>query len=342
MIDMIYNNETQQMKNIINAKSIVQNFSYKIRNDLNSKHFFENIVKNIRNYASLERMEKYYFEKDLIAMREVLHLLYSGLQSIDYIKRKTAQEMIKACNVFPDYIGKRMIMQISYIPLIDLFYEDFKYREFIDKKINLEVRNCGGTILEDQQERLFNKKSIFNNKFPKDEDFIDYKMRNNYVDILKQEYDDKRKEEISFALNILLLQYENSKNIEETSVLIGATYWENKQKVQSTKIQSFKDALEAMVCAFDKDKNEKINKLEIILNDKISQIINPIGIEELKLTVENEKGIIKLITKSPLENSHIEEITKIFIIKSKMELVKIILKQSSFNENFEFQCEIEL
>lgn len=342
MIDMIFNNETQQMKNIINAKNIVQNFSYKIRNDMNSKDFFENVIQKIKNYESLERMEKYYFEKDLIAMREVLHLLYSGLQSIDYIKTKTAQEMIKACNVFPDYIGRRMIMQISYIPLIDLFYEDLKYKEFINKKTNLEERNCGGTILEDQQERLFNKKSIFNNKFPKDEDFIDYKMRNNFIEILENKYNDKRKEEIANALNILLLHYENSKNIDETIVLIGATYWDNKQNVQSTRIQSFKDALEAMASVFEKDKNEKINKLEIILNGKLSQIIDPIGIEELKLTVENDRGIIKLKTKSPIENTHVEEITKIYIIKSKMELIKIVLKQSSFNEQFEFECEVEL
>jgi hypothetical protein len=82
MIQMIFNEEKEAMRVLINAKNRLQNFSYKLDHDLNSKDFFANVVENIRKFDSLsddvtaERMFKYHFINDLKEMREVLHLFF--------------------------------------------------------------------------------------------------------------------------------------------------------------------------------------------------------------------------------------------------------------------------
>lgn len=348
MITMIFDKEKEQMKHLINAKNLLQNFSYKIQHDLNSKNFFENVVSNIKNYETLERMEKYHFENDIKEMREVLHLLYSGLQTDDYIKSKTSKEMIKCCNVFPDNIGKRMIIQISFIPLIDLFYEDLKYKQFIAEKLDVTKVCCGTNLLEDQRDRLFNKKSLSHKKFPKDEDFIDYKMKNDFISNLEEEYT-TRKEEIQTALSLLIAQYENSKDINKTILIIGATYWDNKQKVKSEKVMAFKEALEAMAKVFEKEEKDKLNILELLLKSKIEEIITPILIDEINISYSSSDGEeddnISFKTLNQLSNEQVQLITKIVIIKSKSQLTGIELIDSEKKEDkfeYTFICKIEI
>lgn len=343
MIQMIFEEEKKDMKTILNSKGLFQNFSYKIAKDLNSKHFFDNLISNIKNYKNLEHMQKYNFEKDLKEMREVLHLLYSGLQSDTYIKSKTSAEMIKSCNVFPDNIGKRMIIQISYIPIINLFYEDLMHQEFFSKKIDLLQVSCGKTMQEDQRERLFGK-GLFHKKFPKDEEFIDFSMRNEFITELEKEYIDTRKEEINTALNILLSQYEDSEDLDKTTLLIGATYWDNKKTVSSKQTLAFKSALEAMSQSFKEKDDSLLTRLTLILKDELSNITPEDNIESLiiELQKEGEDAKIYLKTIKPLENDEVDKITKLFIIKSKLELTKIVLLKSDSNLSFEFLCDIEL
>ncbi len=253
MIDSIFEKEKEQMNVIIQSRYIIQNITYKLTNDKNSISFFDNVIENVRGYESLERMEKYYFENDLKEMRQVLGLLYKSLQTDTYIKNKTAEEMIKCCNVFPDNIGKRTIILISYIPIIELFFEDLLYKEYFKNYVDLEKKMMGETQQEHQYSRLF-EESIFKKKFPKDDEFIDYSMRNDFTNKLKDEYEKTRKEEIKEAIDLLLKFYEESDNSEDNKLSIGSTYWEEKKRIQSKETKAFADAITLMSKAFAEKK----------------------------------------------------------------------------------------
>ena len=255
MISTIFDTEKDQMRTIIHASQVIQNFTYKITHDLNSTAFFKNVIENIKSYSSLERMEKYYFENDLKEMREVLHLLYRSLQADSIIKNKTAEELVRCCNIFPDNIGKRTIILISYIPILDLFYEDLQYQEYFKNRWDLEKNMMGQTILEDQNDRLFGD-SIFNKKFPKEDEFTDYNLRNKFVDKLEAEYKNGRQEEIKNGLNILLAHYGNKEDTDEVTVTIGSAYWEQKKKVRSEESKAFSDLINSMSKAL-KSKGDK-------------------------------------------------------------------------------------
>lgn len=329
MIQMIFDNEKKEMKNIIDSKNIIQNFSYKLEYDKNSKHFFKNIIQNIKSYDRLEIMEKYHFEKDLKEMREVLHLLYRGLMSEDKIKDKTAEELKKCCNIFPDNIGKRILRKISYIPLIDLMYEKILLKEYINKKIDVNKNFCGTTILEEQERKIFND----SNMFPKDEDFIDYDMRNKYIEKLESEKDDILKDE---ALQILINQYDKAEDIKSVEILIGAAYWEEKQNINRQTVESLKEAINKMSEAFKSKEKEKITELEKmlekILKNKILNI-NEFILKELSITIKDgELGEIKLITTRELSANEIEKIEKIIILYRNIELHRIKLIENNKNE----------
>lgn len=239
MIKTIFEQEKEKMKCILNAKQIVQNISYKMAHDLNCIAFFENIIENIKKYDSLERMDKIYFSDDLEEMRLILHLLYQSLQAIPNIKEKTADEIVKCCRTFPDNIGKRIIIQISYLPIMDLFYENFKYIEYIKKNVDFEETSIGQNILDYQQDRLFGK-SILNQKFPKDEEFLDYKMRNEFIRNLREEYEETRKQELESEINFMLDLYTKD---ETSKIAIGSHYWDNKNKTRSEQSKAFGESI---------------------------------------------------------------------------------------------------
>ncbi len=342
MIETIFNKEKEQIKHILNVRNIIQNISYKISNDLNSKYFFDNVINYIRNYDSLDRMIQYQFKRDLKEMREILNLLYAVLKNFEDTKNKAAEDIIKPRSIFPDNIGKRIISQISYIPILELFYKDLKYKEYIADKIDLQKKFCGDTPQENQRKKLFNRANPFNKKFPKDEDFIDYEMKNELIEIVEKEYE-KEKEEIKNSLNILLLQYENSTDINKTLLLIGAAYWENEKKSESSQFEALKKSMEAISKAFNQNEAEKLNTLEILLSQQILEIITPIAIDSLKISINKNGGLIELKTKMPISEKQLENILKIFIIKTKKELLHIkLLEPSLDNQNFKFSCDIEV
>jgi len=112
----------------------------------------------------------------------------------------------------------------------------------------------GLTYQEEQEQRLFSD-GLFSRKFPNDEDFIDYSMRNRYIKKLQKEYE-FRKDEIQRAIELLISQYKNSDNSEKTILAIGAAYWDNKQKVDVNTAREFKEIIDFMEASFGAKEKE--------------------------------------------------------------------------------------
>lgn len=256
MLMMMFEKEKEKLSAIINSKNVLQNLIYKLTHDLNSKDFFDNVVESVRNYDSLERMKAYDFRNDVKEMREVLHYLYRALQSDYYIKDKSSQELAKCCNVFPDHVGEKTIILLSYIPIIDLFEENLKYEEYFKNEVDLEREFMGQTYQEKQQSDLF-KKTIFSKTFPEDEKFIDYELRNKYVKHLKEEYQDSRKEEIQDAIALLLSHYDNAQDKKQNLIAIGSAYWDEKQQIKSAQMQKFASAIESISKSLTENEQSK-------------------------------------------------------------------------------------
>lgn len=363
MIETMFEKEKEQLSVIINSKSIIQNISYKLSKDKNSIDFFENLITNIKNYWNMdnnvtkERMHNYYFLNDLKEMYKILNFLNQSLRSVDLTKNKTAEEIAKCCSVFPDHIGERIIISLSYLPIINLFYEKIKYLNYVSSYVDLDKKTMGETVLEYQKDRLFNKDSLFGNKFPDDEDFIDYAMKNKYIDELKKEFNDTRSSELDEGINHLLPLYK-SDNLRESTLLIGMTYWDERTKVSSENSEKFKEAILALTMSFDKDKAEKIEKLETMFVSEIKSQLNK-DIVYIEIKEENKQSFIEIDPGDTsnkkesnqffmeidcgeiLSEEEIFSIQKIFILKKDYELTNVNL-HSSVDCQYIFKCKIEV
>ena len=245
MIEMMFNEDKENLRTIIHSKSVIQNITYKLKNDLNTKSFMDNVVDNIENYDSMERMKKYGFKNDLTEMREVLNLLYRGLQSIENTRNKTAAEIVECCSVFPDTIGERLMKQLAYIPIMDLFYEKILYEEYLKKYVKLDEESMGTTQLKHQRDKLF-KKTILSKLFPEDKEYINYELRNEYIEKLRKDYEGGRLKEIDDTLGILLTLYKNRSEGDKNILSIGITYWDKRNKLRLEEVEAFAEVIKAL------------------------------------------------------------------------------------------------
>jgi hypothetical protein len=128
----LFKNELEELSIIINSKTIIQNILYKLSHDRNVIYFLDNVVENAKKYDGLERMEKYYFNKELTEMYELLNNLIYVLLQESPTKNKTSVEILEPCSVLPDNGGLSLIRKLGYFPLIQLLEEKRTTEKYID------------------------------------------------------------------------------------------------------------------------------------------------------------------------------------------------------------------
>jgi len=258
----IFDNDNRNLGVLINSKNIFQNINYKLKKDRNCIHFFKNIVNNIKNYDKLKNMEQFYFDNDFNEIVPLLNKYAYALKSDLFFKTKNYNEFSKPCSLFPDHIGKSIITFLGYLPLLNTFNEKLTYIKYISKEIDLEKKFMGATYLEDQYEKLF-EKNIFSKRYPSDDDFIDYKLRNKYIKKLKKDVDiNKINESIDLMLNVF--KEKNDEEIKKIFFTMGCTYWEsitNNSNSNSDLMKTFNLFLEN----FKKEKEIKLERIKKIL-----------------------------------------------------------------------------
>jgi hypothetical protein len=273
MISGLFDKENKELQTIISQNQVIQNISHKLIHDKNSKDFFNKLIYNIENYESIERMDRVYFEKNFKEMFKTLYLFYKALTLNNKLKNLNSKEIKIPCRVFPDYIGQRFMILISNLPIMELFYEELKYKEIFNKYIGDSI-SCGETMEEMQNRRLFSKDSITYLKFADDKEFLNYELRDKYIDSIKEDYENDRKAVIQEGLNHLLEVYKTSNNIKDTKLLIGSTYWDEKKSLTSESAQKFKEAILALSSSMEKEKKVKLEKLSLVLKDEFEENIN--------------------------------------------------------------------
>jgi len=335
----IFEKEKEELKTIINTKTILQNIDYKLRNDKNVKLFMENLVENIKTYDDKdmnktdERMHNYYFKKDFEEMFELLLLYKYSFETVSTLKKYKGEDIAKCCNVFPDYIGEHIIRMFAYLPLMELFNKKIKYEDYINEKKDLNKKIFNQTPKEYQLERLFGE-NILNkrNIFKKAEDFIDYELKNKYIEKVEEKYEKEIKKDLKNNLDFFInkLSRDNTeKEIKQQEIYIGIAYWNESFATDDKMIESFKKVLNSIVGNLEKEKKKKYEFVEKVLkgiiknNDKIKKyLIN--DLIDLKIN-KDEKLIITLSYKE--ENLELEKIIKeieeIYIITTKVEVTDI-------------------
>lgn len=247
---MNYEQRLDDLITIQNKRSILSNFKYAIKKDENIFKLNKLILslKNADDIDSMERMDKYYFEKNLIGYQEILEKLF--LLSKNQIN-DNAFDLLKSCKVLPDYEGRTLLTILSYLPIVRLINQYLKYVE-INEKVNNHHKNKNeikaSWLKEDSN--MFRQDGLLKTRVP------NYIFEDEQLEIifLQEKIDSINIEELKNDISSLLEHMNENISVIE---IIGLELWES---------SIITDEIITVITS------EIINKSNLLLNENIDKI----------------------------------------------------------------------
>lgn len=234
MFDLSYQKEVDMMRGIINKAQVVTNTYYKLSNDANIKRYLEQAVNYAKSGGSRDKMgfnDHYFVIKQNDEVMRILGLLVSTLLEI-YID-KSGEELAEPRSIFPDHGGETLLRILGFMPLLQIVSEHVKFSEYLKLHYSDEDKD---SMLEFQRERLFSNRNLMRRyKFPNDDKFINYELRNEYTEKLKAEFDEKESELLG-QMHLIASALEDEPTLSNDSALkIGLKYWDTKREIKQSR-----------------------------------------------------------------------------------------------------------
>lgn len=249
MFDRLYQEEIDMMRGIINQKQVIQNTYYRMSHDSNLKRYLTQAVNYALSGGSREVMgfnDQYFVTKQNDEIMRIFHLLIASLLEI-YID-KSGDDIAKPCSMFPDHGGETLLRIIGFIPLLELVSEHIKFSEFINKHTSLDGQN---SMVEFQRNRLFSKsKFARGSKFPDDDRFTDYALRNEYIDELKVDFNE-REGELLQQMRLVAQMLEDEPTLSNDNALkMGLQFWDLKSAAKQSNDKKTAELFTNFITAF--------------------------------------------------------------------------------------------
>lgn len=307
--------------------------------DKNIRVFLDNLVQKANDYDTLEHMEKFYFSRDLKEAYSVLMSFRDLIKSSNTFKDKSSEKIRKQCTVLPDSSGKDVLYILGFLPLLIAIHEKDSLTKFFKKYINENKTDSELSDIEDaiqhQNEILF-KSKFLRKTIPNDKHLVDHKLKNKKIAFEKERYENDRKETLEFAINEYCDVAMKNNCSREFFIKAGMVYWKDLNTQKSELEESFTKILTTFVESIEKKNLEKINKINLILEDEILNLGSKYYTESdtrLEVKVEITKdGIIDIKSNIEFEDGHKEDIQNIIMVKSEFELHWLRLIEESVSE----------
>jgi hypothetical protein len=244
-----YSNEIQTIRGILNSKVVVQNTYYKLFNDANLHRYFRLALKYAKHGGSERELgfnDHYFLRKESRNVMQVLNLFLQLMLS-QYIE-ETSNDLEKPRKVFPDSGGQTVLKLLGFMPLLELVYQHINYQETIKNYMSDSDTDKMNELQEDctlREESLF-----FKGKFLRDQDFINYELRNRHAEVRKQDFQEKEADLLS-QMKLLSDHLSDSEGLFGNSMVQGKIYWDSvcKERLESDKqfTESLTQSLMALV-----------------------------------------------------------------------------------------------
>jgi hypothetical protein len=249
MFDRLYQKEIDMMHGLLNQKQTIQNTYHTMSHDENLKRYLKQAVNYAKSGGSREDMgfhDHYFIIKQNEDIMIVFNLLVASLLAV-YID-KSGEDIAEPCVMFPDQGGETLLRLIGFIPLLKLVSEHVKFTEFIKKHTSLDEKD---TMVEFQRERLFSKSQFMRRcKFPGDDKFTDYELRNEYIDSLKINFT-KREGELLQQMRSIALLFEDKPTLSNDNALrIGIQFWDQSRDAKQSYDKKEKEKFSSFITAF--------------------------------------------------------------------------------------------
>lgn len=249
MFNRLYQEEMDMMRGIIAQQRVIQNTYYRMSHDSNLKQYLTQAVNYAKSGGSREFMgfnEHYFVIKQNDDVMKIFHLLVASMLAI-FID-KSGDDIAKPCAIFPDYGGETLLRILGFMPLLELVSEHIKFSEFIKKHTSLDGE---GSIVEHQRERLFSRRKFSRGaKFPSDDKFTDYALRNEYIDALKVDFHEREGTLLEHML-LIAQTLENEPTLaNENALKMGSQFWDLKSAAKKSNDKKTTELFTSFITAF--------------------------------------------------------------------------------------------
>lgn len=249
MFDRLYQEEIDMMRGIINQKKVIQNTYHRMSHDSNLNHYLTQAVNYAKSGGSREIMgfnEQYFVIKQNDEVMRLFHLLIASL--LEIFIDKSGDDIAKPCFLFPDHGGETLLRIVGFMPLLELVSEHIKFTELINKHTSLDGQN---SMVEFQRKRLFSKnKFARGSKFPGDEKFTDYALRNEYIDALKVDFNE-RESSLLLEMSVVAQVLEKGPTLaNENSLKLGSQFWDLKRDAKQSNDKKTAELFANFITAF--------------------------------------------------------------------------------------------
>jgi len=161
---------------------------------------------------------------------------------------KSSEDIAEPCSMFPDHGGETLLRILGFIPLLELVSEHVKFTAFLGKHTPLDGKH---SMVEFQRDRLFSKSTFARgNKFPKDKNFTDYALRNEYIETLKDDF--KTRESILLEqMQLIANMLKDKPTISNNNALkMGIQFWDVKRDAKQRNDKKTQDMFASFISAF--------------------------------------------------------------------------------------------
>lgn len=233
MFDRSYQEEIDMLRGIISQKQVIQNTYYRLSHDSNLKRYLTQAVNYAKTGGSRDAMgfnDWCFVIKQNEQVMKILHLLVASLLEI-YID-KSADDIAKPCSMFPDHGGKTLLRILGFMPLLELVSEHVKFSNLIRDYTPLDGE---AGMIEYQRDRLFSKSNfVRGSKFPSDDEFTDYALKNKYIETLKVDFSESEVELLQ-RMRLFAQAFEDEPTLANNIALkMGLQFWDVKRNAKQS------------------------------------------------------------------------------------------------------------
>jgi hypothetical protein len=250
MFDRLYQKDIDMMRAIINQKQVIQNTYHRMSHDENLKRYLKLAVHYAKSGGSRDVMgfnDHYFITRHNDDIMTVFRLFVATLLEIHI--DKSGQDIARPRSMFPDHGGETLIRLMGFMPLLELVSEHVKFVAFIKSQTAIEGDR---SIVDSQRKRLFSHSNIMSKaKFPRDDKFTDYALKNEYIETLKVEFS-AREGELLHNMDVIASALEPNPTLSNDHALsMGLNFWDlkrsNKQQGDKKTLEMFATLIQGLV-----------------------------------------------------------------------------------------------
>ncbi|CAH7407584.1 hypothetical protein VCHA53O466_50215 [Vibrio chagasii] len=321
MIERIFKEDMLAASAIVNERNVTINFKSRLSSDQNIQSYLSTVLEKSVKYDELNHRDKYKFKQNTESAIKVLRSFKRLLLNVDFMKSKTAEEILKPCDVFPDYGGETVITLLSSLPVIELIHE-----KIVHEKLLYETSDVEGMI-EYQNERVLGSRVRIPVRADDDKLFVNHSLKKSFADIKSEQFNTERKSVITEGLKEFeRIHLEHGR--DKAQILIGSIYWDDISKKKREFEGSFTDILSSLVGSITSKKAEALSRLNHSLCLLLSDMISIKGLSSSM----SEDGLLELRANRELTQEEIREVSCLSYVREYCELIGLRLKSSSFDE----------